>query len=346
MRLAPALLFLTLTAATAARADDAPAYEIACRHWAEVPIPPRDIGTAPARCDSRRLYYGRDGKGSNVDYAAARHCAYAERAASGDKHAPFGGSDTAFGGSGMLTMLYANGLGVERNLPLAKRFACEYDGAPMEVESRLHHLDELARSADQAPFDLCDDITSGMMMGFCAGRDADFAAIRRDSRWTALQSSWTPAQREALATLRAKAKAHFDHVSHEETDMSGTMRGVFATEAFEALDGALLDDIARFEAGERPPQKARDFASADHALNRRYRETLAKLDAGKGHDGFGEYGTIMSEGVRTTQRSWLLYRDAWVRFAAARWPKTHADAWKAWLTTERTQALQSLVQAP
>ena len=346
MRLAPALLFLVLPAATDARAEDTPAYEIACRRWAEVAIPLQDTRTATVGCDSRLLYYGRDGEGLRLDYVAARHCAYAERAASGDKHSPFGGSDTAFGGSGMLMMIYANGRGVERNLPLARRFACEYGGAPMEVESRLHHLDALAKGAGQTPFDLCDDVTSGMMMGFCAGRDGDFAATRRDSRWTALQSSWTPTQREALATLRAKAKIHFDHVSREETDMSGTMRGVFATEAFEALDRTLLDDIARFEAGERPAQKAADFARVDKALNEEYRKTLAKLDAGKAHDGFGEYGTIAPEGVRTAQRSWLRYRDAWLRFAAARWPKTPADAWKAWLMTERTQALRALVQAP
>lgn len=346
MRLAPTLLFLALSAASAARAEDTPAYETECRQWAKVAVPKQDAGTAAAGCDSRRLYYGQDGEGLKLDYVAARHCAYAERAASGDKHSPFGGSDTAFGGSGMLMMLYANGQGVKRNLPLAKRFACEYGGAPMEVEGRLHHLDQLANSTEQTPFDLCDDITSGMMMGFCAKRDGDFAAIRRDRRWTVLQSSWTPTQREALATLRGKAKIYFDHVSREETDMSGTMRGVFATEAFETLDRALLDDIALFEAGERPVQKANDFASADKALNDEYRETMAKLDAGKEPNGFGDYGTIMPDGVRTTQRSWLRYRDAWVRFAAVRWPRTPADTWKAWLTIERTRALRALVQAP
>lgn len=346
MRFTPALLFLALPAATAARADDTPTYEIACRRWAEVAIPPRDADAAPAGCDSRLLYYGQDGKGLNVDYVAARHCAYAERASSGDGHAPFGGSDTAFGGSGMLMMLYANGRGVKRNLPLAKRFACEYDGAPMEIEGRLHHLDEIAKGADRAPFDLCDDVTSGMMMGFCAGRDADFAQMLRTKRWTALQAKWTPDQRSAWTGLRKAADDYFNHASREEIDLSGTMRGVFVTEARETLEIALLEAVTRFDGGRYPAQKAADFAGADKALNSQYRQTLAMLDAGKGENGFGEYGTIMPDGVRTTQRSWLRYRDAWIRFAAVRWPKMPADAWKAWLTTERTQALRTLVHAP
>ena len=346
MRFALTVIFLALSGTAAVRAGETPPYEIACRQWAEVAIPPQDVGTASPGCDSRLLYYGQDGEGLKHDYLAARHCAYAERAASGDRHSAFDGSDTAFGGSGMLMMLYANGRGVKPNLPLAKRLACEYGGAPMEIEGRLRHLDDIARGTDQAPFDLCDDITSGMMMGFCAGRSGDFAAIRRNVRWTALQSSWPPIQREALATLRTRAKIYFDHVSREETDMSGSMRGVFATEAFETLDRALLDDITHLESSKRLAQNAADFAQADKSLNDQYRQTLATLAAGKRHDGFGDYGTITPEGVRATQRSWLRYRDAWVRFAAVRWPTIHADAWKAWLTTERTQALRALAQPP
>lgn len=343
MRFAPALLLLALPAASFARADDAPAYEAACRQWAEVAIPQKDIGKAPATCDSKRLYFGSDGEGQDTDHVAARHCAYAERAASGDGQSPFAGRDTPFGGSGMLMMLYANGEGVSRNLPLAKRFACEYGGAPAEIEGRLHSLETFAGHPPAERYDICTDITSGMMMGFCAGRDADFAAIRRDRRWAALQSTWLPAQREALATLRARAKAYFDNVSREETDMSGTMRGVFATEAFEALDGALLADIARFETGERPSQPASAYARSDAALNAAYKRVLATLAESEARDGF-DYGTVRSEGVRITQRSWLPYRDAWVRFATARYPKTPTETWKAWLTEQRTTQLSRITE--
>ena len=39
-----------------------------------------------------------------------------------------------------------------------------------------------------------------------------------------------------------------------------------------------------------------------------------------------------SAGVRTTQRSWLRYRDAWVALAAVRWPALPQEVWLAWLS--------------
>lgn len=331
MRLVLGLLLVFLAAPISA-ADRWP-YQTECRKWADVAIPQQDIGTAPADCDTRALYYGDDGHGHGRDDAAARHCAYRMRAA---------GDDDAFDGSGVLMMLYANGRGVARNIPLAKRFACEYEGAPAEVSIRLEHLDAIASGKDKAPLDICDN-TSGMMGGVCARRDADFARVIRSERRDALQASWTPAQRATLAALLNAADAYFESASYNEEDMSGTAHGAFAVEAYERLDIALLRDMERFETGARPDEKAANFPAADKALNAAYRRTLAALDAGKGDGAFGEYGTIRSEGVRETERLWLRYRDAWVAFAATRYPDTPADAWRAWLSRVRTQALTEIV---
>lgn len=332
-----ACLLACLSLALPAFAAEEWPHEGECRQWGKVAIPKRDIGDAPAGCDAETLYYGRDGKGDGRDFVAARHCAYRERGTGADIES----QAAPFGGSGALMMLYANGQGVKRNIPLAKRFACEYGGAPAEVSGRLEHIDALAKGG--GALDICDDITSGMMMGFCASRDAEFAKVARNGRWESLQTRWTPAQREAWGAVRKAADDYFESVSTEETDMSGTARGAFAVEARETLETALFDAVTRFEGGARPTQKAGDFARADKALNATYKATLAKLTAGRGEGAFGEYGTIGPDGVRETQRAWLRYRDALVRFAAARWPGTPADAWKAWLTTERTKALESLV---
>lgn len=336
MRAVPCLLLALLS--VSAVAGDRWEYEAECRKWADIPIPRQDVGTAPGDCDTQALYYGDDGKGHGSDHAAARQCAYRMRAAKQD-------SGMQFDGNGVLMMLYANGQGVARNIPLAKRFACEYGGAPAEVSDRLAHLDAIAGGADGQPLDICDDITSGMMGGFCAARDADFAQTARSESWSTLQAQWTPAQQAAFAVLREAADAYSVSVSENETDLSGTARGAFAVEAREALDIALLADVERFEKGIRPEEKADDFTKADKALNAAYRRTRAALDAGKDERGFGDYGTISADGVRDTQRLWLKYRDAWVAFAAARYPDTPADAWRAWLSRVRAQALAAVIGA-
>ena len=149
----------------AVAASDAPPHDAVCSASREVPVPAADAGHAAAGCDAARLYYGADGTGD--DPVAARHCAYRERA--DDRAGPLGGS-------GVLMMVYANGQGVPQDIALARRFACEFDGAPAEVRARLARLQRIADGHDTAPMDICDDITSGMMAGVCASRDAGFAA--------------------------------------------------------------------------------------------------------------------------------------------------------------------------
>lgn len=337
----PALAFALLFAAALpgpSRADAPWPYEAECRKWADVAVPKQDVGNASAGCDTQALYYGEDGKGMNADPVAARQCAYRERGTGKAIET----QANNFGGSGVLMMVYANGHGVKRNFPLAKRFACEYGGAPAEVEGRLAHLDDIASGKTRDPIDLCDDITSGLMMGVCAGRQADFAQSARERRWTALQAAWTPPQRAALANLRKAAKDYFDNVAREETDMSGTARGAMATDAYETLDKALLADVERFERRERPAKVPADFARDDKTLNSVYRKVLAALDAAKKNDSYA-YGTITSAGVRTTQRSWLRYRDAWVALAGVRWPALPQEVWLAWLSEARTKALVEAV---
>lgn len=336
----PALVLLLLAAALPglARADEPWPYEAQCRKWADVAVPKQDIGNAPADCDTQALYYGEDGKGLNADPVAARQCAYRERGTG----KAIEEQANNFGGSGVLMMVYANGHGVKRNFPLAKRFACEYGGAPAEVEGRLAHIDDIAGGKSRDPIDLCDDITSGMMMGVCARRDADSAQSARERHWTALEASWTPPQRAALAALRKAAKDYFDNVAREETDMSGTARGALATDAYETLDVALLADVERFERRERPAKVPGDFARDDKTLNSVYRKILAALETAKKSDDFA-YGTVTPDGIRTTQRSWLRYRDAWVAFAAVRYPATPKEVWLAWLSEARTKALVEIV---
>ncbi len=332
---------LLATPPLAAQSDDGGwPHETECRKWAEVPIPAGDIGEAPQQCDAQALYEGTDARHSGRDLDAARHCAYRERGTG----AAIQEQGVPFGGSGLLMMLYANGEGVRRNIPLARRFACEYGGAPMEVSGRLEHLDAIARGKDRQPIDLCDDITSGMMMGFCATRAGDSARAQRETRWTAMQSPWPQPQRAALAELRAAARAYFDSVARAETDLSGTARGMLAEAAYDNLDKSLLVDVGHFERGRFPATRAQDFAAADRTLNASYRKVLARLDASakSAADG-GRYGTVTSEGVRATQRLWLAYRDAWVRFAAARYPTVAADAWRAWLSRDRNGALLDVI---
>ncbi len=306
----------------------------ACAALAKVAIPAADMPDAAARtrlagCESEGLYYADGGK---PDYVQARLCAYVEREA---------GDEVMFGGSAVLMMIYANGDGVARNIDLAKKFACAVEGAPAELDGRLEHLDAMAKSSGKSErFDLCDDITSGYMMGFCANRGAEAAKVDRDRRVTALMAKWSAAERAAFAKVRAAADAYFDASVEGEVDMSGTARGAMAVGARETLEDALVAALDAFEKGQLPQGGATEFAAADKQLNAHYTAAMSyyKVQAAD-----GSAGSVSPDGIRGAERAWILYRDAWVAFGAQKYPSVAADAWRTYFTRERAQALKDLV---
>ena len=304
-----------------------------CAEFLKAPIPSKDINpSSDTKCVAEDLYYGPAGNGAGADPVAARACAWRERAAHVDE---------PFAGPAILSMLYANGRGVTKNLALARRFACEAGGAPAEVSGRLDHLDNLTPpSADAAPFDICDDITSGYMAGFCAQREARIQSNQRAGTLASIMQSWTPEQRTAFAALRKAADTYFETSTAEEVDQSGTARGAMTEGARQALEDGFLAFLAKCEKGELPSGTAADYKKADAELNAAYAHVMKSLKPDE--NGFTSQGTVKAEGVRRTEVAWIKYRDAWVEFGKVKYPQVSADAWRKALTDERTEDLKEL----
>ncbi len=128
-----------------------------CEHYQQVQIPSADLPTpqdrtALASCDSLDLYFGID---VSTDSAAARKCAYLER----EKNDPV---DAPIGGAILLSMVYANGKGADRNFDLALRFACEAIAYELGTDTRVKDLLKLQEQHwTGTDFDLCADAASG-----------------------------------------------------------------------------------------------------------------------------------------------------------------------------------------
>lgn len=297
-----------------------------CRRLGAPRPPARDLPTpAQARalkgCDSEKLYYGH---GAKPDYVRARHCAMIEAQ---------GSDDLAFGGSTILMQVYANGLGVARNLDLATAYGCRVWGAPMELSGRIAHLQQL-KAKPETDFDVCDDITSGMMMGQCAGRVSRGAAVERDARLKTMAARLPAAAIRLYPETRRAFDAFLEAHGMGEVDLSGTARGAFVAEEQDKVLDQFALDLSRLVDGRWPVATAAEAKTADAQLNASYRKALTWA-AGK------TYTTIKAEDIRTAQRAWLAYRDAFARFAAAT-GKTSADAVLARLTRLRTAQLDAL----
>ena len=272
-------------------------------------------------CSSEALYYG---IGMAADPVKARQCAFleAERDDGG-----------VFSGRTMLMTIYANGRGAKRDLDLAAHLACGIDGAAMESHGRVTHLSKLKQTSWKGQdFHYCDDITSGLAMGYCASHDSSLAGARRDKRLASIAAGWTTTEKQAFARLRTAHEAYVEAHGSGEVDLSGTARGAMVVGAEEALREELVAMLERLRSGGAPPVAAARLPAEDKALNAAYRKRLSET-------GETYPGAVTRQGVQDSERAWLRYRDSFLAFAAIKFPRTPRNALAAWLTRQRTALL-------
>ena len=322
-----AILFASVAAARAAdnwadsAGTDYAASKAICSKAKGVKLP---VGSdsAPNACDSTRLLYG---IGRTADAAAARACAARELKNNGDD---------STGGAATLATIYANGSGVGRDYDVAIAYACLINGAPAEIDGRVKHLAELrAHGPGKAAFDVCDDATSGLMEGFCAGRDGALADAKRDVEIARLTAHLEGAAKAAFAKLRGAEQAFVEAAAENEVDTGGTARGAMIVGSRQAHRDAFAATIRKVLDGTLAATGT--ARAADAALNAAYNKVMGLKDT-------SGLGTVEKKGVKATQLRWLAYRDAFVAFAGSAVPTASSDALTTELTKARTDDLLTL----
>jgi len=284
-------------------------------------------------CDSTRLYYGFS---RAPDRKAALQCAYFERA-----H-PRPSTGDPFYGVGVLSMLYANGFGIQRNYDLAIRFTCENTwAAQAEMEGRIRHLQHLRDSRSQtANFDLCDDGTSGLMEGACAEIGEQFAETKRAQKLKVLSAGWSREVKTAFENLQKAEQSFAMAHSGREIDLSGTGRGAFSIEAAAKVHDQFIQNLQRLAKGTVPPASAQDYRDVDANLNARYSQLLASKRKDEDQPRMG--GEVELSGIRESERAWIKFRDGWMAFAPLANPKIEAKQIGALITGQRIEQFKDI----
>jgi hypothetical protein len=274
-------------------------------------------------CDSEALYYG---IGMAADPVRARQCAFLEADS---------GQGGVFSGRTMLMAIYANGRGAKRDLDVATHLACGVEGAPMESHGRVTHLAELKSNGWKGQdFHYCDDVTSGLAMGYCESHEARLAGARRDRALAAMTAGWTAAEKQAFARLRSAHEAYAEAHGSGEVDLGGTARAALQIAAEESLRDELAEVLERLRSGRALPVPGARLQAEDSALNAAYRARLKEAADAGDHP-----GAVTSAGIRTAERAWLRYRDSFLAFAAIKFPRVPRAELAAWLTRQRTALL-------
>jgi len=126
--------------------------------------------------------------------------------------------------------------------------------------------------------------------------------------------------------LQQAAQQYFEDRAFNEVDQSDAERVVFRVTEKDRLEINFLQSLLKFEKGQLLNYSANHLKSLDIKLNKQYRKVLQ---------------TNANE-IKATEKAWLLYRDAWVTFAAIHYPQVSAGSWKAWLAEERITALNNI----
>lgn len=311
-----------------------------CSEYSSISLPPAaenvPVPEASPACASYRSYRG---LGRPVDYGAARACAWRERAAQEAHLRQNAKEPTAWvvGGSLILADIYFNGAGVKRNVPLAMRFACEFEeGTAMLALPEIKKL-KGSRPA-HAPFEFCDYASTTFTENFCADYSSEIADDRRDRYYKSLKSSMTQEQRAAFDKLRSAEEAYVGaHAS--EVYQGGSIHGIRTIASEEILDDLFHTEVVQFERKEWPKLSDRQIRTADEVLNQEYEKTLRKV--GLATQDEIEDGVVTAKGLASAEESWETYREAWVAFARARYPR-EVDAIRAKITLDRYRLVKTI----
>jgi uncharacterized protein YecT (DUF1311 family) len=310
-----------------------------CRQYLQIPLP-SEASQVPApkqwpECNSYKLY---SGIGTTVDYKAARQCAWSERLAQLANMQPRYTTASLFGGSAILTVLYANGEGVDQNKGLAMRFACESELSDPGIQDiqKLPTQPHIFRKK----FRYCDEAMTTFEMNFCTAYDSEIAAQQRQDSLDTLMQKWPQKDRDAFKLLQKASEDYIEVHGRSEVYQGGTIRTIRTNGVEEHQRDKFLEALQSFESGHLPKGAQPDFERADADLNATYKKTLALAAAQNFQD---DDGLIKPDGIRATQRAWLKYRDTWVDFARIHYPNTDPNSWLTLLTRNRYWSLRMIL---
>lgn len=311
-----------------------------CSAYASIPLPAEaeniPAPKAPPACASYRSYRG---IGRPLNDSEARKCAWRERLAQEAQLGQNQEEPTAWvvGGSLILADIYANGAGVQRNIPLAMRFACEFEEGTAMLA--LPEVNKLARSSHfQAPFEFCDYAASTFTMDFCGSYESQIEDDRRNRYYGSLKSSMTPDQKLAFDKLLSAQRAYIK-VHASEVDQGGTIRDIRTIGSQNILNDLFHTELVHFEHKKWPVLSDNQITMADTVLQREYEKKLQQLGA-QSKEKIDE-GAVTANHLSKVEKVWESYRDSWASFARLRYPAA-APIIRAAITLDRYRLLKTI----
>jgi len=210
--------------------------------------------------------------------------------------------------------------------------------APAELQYAVEEAYKNWKNGEAKEFNICDHITSGGGMGFCASRMNDEDKKDREAKLVNLEeimgANLSPLIRDAYdsAVKFIEAKASNEE-GHGGSGITAWILGSEIDQKNEYLK--LIADVH----GGFKPSPANGFDKSDQLLNETYQKVIKDIKARSEKD----YYLPSVDELREIQRLWIPYRDASVKLFVTINPSVNESVWKSWLTEVRTKQLKEIL---
>lgn len=186
-----------------------------------------------------------------------------------------------------------------------------------------------------------DDIclgSSGNAITRCALITERKNAKVRQKRFQKVVMAYSSTEKLEAVRLRAATEKFANNRGELESDASGTARGAVGIEARVEELNLFLNDLEDFERGNFPVvHTSLELEATDQELNQVYKKIFAMRPDKDNKFGLSD---ITLDGIRTTERSWITYRDAWIQFGRLRYKDFDPVSLKYTLTKRRIVELE------
>jgi len=209
--------------------------------------------------------------------------------------------------------------------------------APAELEYAVEDAYKNWKSGTVKEFNICDHITSGGGMAFCASRSDDQDEKDRNKRLSDIRHKLNAKSHKLLDAAYASAVKFIDSKASNEEGHGGSGRGAWIIGSQMEQKNAYLDLVEKVQSGYKPSPK-NSFVEADRKLNETYKKVMGDLK--KRAD---DYNVPRVDDVRAVQRLWIPYRDASAKLFSTISPSVSEDIWKCWLTEVREKQLKDIL---
>lgn len=210
--------------------------------------------------------------------------------------------------------------------------------APAELEYAVEETYKNWKNGVVKEFNICDFITSGGGMAFCASRADDKDEQDRNAKLKVISQKFDGRARKLLDVAYASAVKFIESKTSNEEGHGGSGRGAWIIGSQIEQKNEYLELVEKVRAGFKPATK-NAFVKADRKLNETYKKVMAKLK--KKVD---DYNVPRVDDVRAVQRLWIPYRDANVKLFMAINPAVGEDVWKSWVTEVREKQLVEILE--